>query len=113
MADAGVSLDMFTPLDNLLAFSVDRASATAAAALLHGDGLSFSQDDGLAKVTLVGAGMHGVPGIMARIAQSLSDARIDILQVADSHYTISVLIDGSDVARAISCLHEEFALGVE
>jgi aspartate kinase len=62
-------------------------------------------------VTLVGAGMHGVPGVMARVAQALSDAGCDIVQVADSHYTISVLVAESASRRAIEALHREFELG--
>jgi aspartate kinase len=113
MADAGVSLDMFTPLEGILVFSVEASCAPEAAALLATLGRPFTRRDGLAKVTLVGAGMHGVPGVMARVAESLARAGIDILQSADSHYTISVLIEGSELRRAIDSLHTEFSLGVE
>jgi aspartate kinase len=113
MADAGVSLDMFTPLGGVLAFSVDGGGARTAASLLDGAALPFTRDDELAKVTLVGAGMHGIPGVMARISEALSSAGIDILQVADSHYTISVLVREDDLTRAVGSLHAEFELGVE
>jgi aspartate kinase len=55
--------------------------------------------------------MHGVPGVMARIAATLAAAGVEILQVADSHYTISVLVDGGASRRAIGALHDEFGLG--
>jgi aspartate kinase len=113
MADADVSLDMFTPLDGVLAFSVESARATEAEALLAGTGCGFGRLDSLAKVTLVGAGMHGVPGVMARVAEALTRAGIDIRQVADSHYTISVLVAGDDLVNAVAALHSEFGLGVE
>ena len=113
MADADVSLDMFTPLDGALAFSVEGEAASHAAAILGALGVAFARTDGLAKVTLVGAGMHGVPGVMARIADALTRARIEILQVADSHYTISALVSENRLADAITALHDEFRLGVE
>jgi aspartate kinase len=112
LADAGVSLDMFTPLDQLLAFSVDTADAPAAGDLLASLGLSFARRDGLAKVTLVGAGMHGVPGVMARVAEALFAAGIEVLQSADSHYTISALVERSELRRAVESLHAEFGLGL-
>jgi aspartate kinase len=113
MADAGVSLDMFTPLDGLMAFSADTATADQASVLLTALDLLFDRRDGLAKITLVGAGMHGVPGVMARVAEALSAARIEILQSADSHYTIAVLVDAAQARIAIGALHTTFGLGVE
>jgi aspartate kinase len=113
MADAAVSLDMFTPLDGRLAFSSDAASADPAARVLSSLGLPFARRDGLAKVTLVGAGMHGVPGVMARIAEALLADDIEILQSADSHYTISVLVPEAQAAQAVGALHSAFGLGVE
>lgn len=113
MADAGVSLDMFTPIDGVLAFSVDAPYADTASDILSSLGLDSERRDGLAKVTLVGAGMHGIPGVMARIAEALSTAGIEMLQSADSHYTISVLVDGKHLRRAVESLHSEFGLGVE
>ena len=65
----------------------------------------------LAKVTLVGAGMHGVPGVMARVAESLGDAGVNVLQTADSHTTISVLVPAEDAERAVTALHDGFGLG--
>ncbi len=111
MAGAGVSLDMFTPLGNALAFSFDGTRLADVRGILDALGLEQRIEPDLATVTLVGAGMHGVPGVMARIAASLADAGVDILQVADSHYTISVLVEGSASHLAISALHNEFGLG--
>jgi aspartate kinase len=113
MATAGVSLDMFTPLDSTLAFSAAEEQAGRAAEVLDGLGAPYVLRDGLAKVTLVGAGMHGVPGVMARVAEALAAEDVEILQVADSHYTISVLVEAAASRRAIRALHSAFGLGVE
>ncbi len=66
-----------------------------------------------AKVSLVGAGMTGVPGVTAKIVQTLAEAGIQILQSADSHTTIWVLIRHDDLVPAINALHEIFELDVQ
>jgi len=76
-------------------------------------GVRSEVERGLAKVTVVGAGMHGVPGVMARVAEALAGAGVEMLQVADSHYTISVLVGQGSALAAIEALHSAFGLGVE
>jgi aspartate kinase len=111
MAKAGVSLDMFTPLDGRMVFSVAEEDLPPAIKALDGVGLPYEVDTGLAKVTLVGAGMHGVPGVMARMAQALFDAEVTVLQTADSHATISVLVWQNTRKSAVEALHSAFGLG--
>lgn len=111
MADAGVSLDMFTPVEDELVFTVSGSDAQGAEEVLRGLAVPYESVSGLAKVTVVGAGMHGVPGVMASIAEILLAQGIAIHQVADSHTTISVLVAASDAERAVAALHEGFSLG--
>jgi aspartate kinase len=113
MADKGVSLDMFTPLDGTLAFSLGEEQMELASEVLDSLDVPYEVRHGLTKVTVVGAGMHGVPGVMAHVAEALLAAGVEILQVADSHYTISVLVEAPASRRAISALHAAFGLGVE
>lgn len=110
MADAGISLDMFTPARGCLVFTVPEASVGDAEAVLKGTGLACDVLPSLAKVTLVGAGMHGVPGVMASVAEHLAAASVHVLQTADSHTTISVLIPGAEADTAVRALHDGFGL---
>ncbi|MDR3053462.1 MAG: aspartate kinase [Coriobacteriales bacterium] len=110
MADAGISIDMFTPMNDRVVFSVKKDLAAQAVDILRGLDYKVALRDGLAKVTLVGSGMHGVPGVMAKVATSLAAAGIDILQVADSHATISLLVDEKDMLSAARALHSAFGL---
>lgn len=110
MADAGVSLDMFTPVGETLVFSVGSGALDDACEVLGDLGLAYKVVSGLAKVTLVGAGMHGVPGVMARMAECLAEAGVNVLQTADSHTTISVLVPEADATTAVRALHDGFAL---
>lgn len=111
MADAGVSLDMFTPSKATLVFTLSEADLPRACEVLEDLQMAYEVRDGLAKVTLVGAGMHGVPGVMARMAESLEEADVNVLQVADSHTTISVLVTSNEAEAAVAALHHGFSLG--
>lgn len=110
MADAGVSLDMFTPVGETLVFSVPEAALDRACAVLTSLGLTYQVQASLSKVTLVGAGMHGVPGVMARMAEFLDRAGITVLQTADSHATISVVVPSEARSAAVQALHDGFEL---
>lgn len=111
MADACVSLDMFTPVGETLVFSVANDALDRASEVLSSLGLTYRVQAALSKVTLVGAGMHGVPGVMARMSEYLDRAGITVLQTADSHTTISVLVPAEECRRAVQALHDGFELG--
>ena len=111
MADSGVSLDMFTPAGRSLLLTVNSAAAAKGEAVVRDLGLNFRLDHDLAKVTLVGAGMHGIPGVMAQVARALDSVGADIYQIADSHTTISVLVEAVVADAAVMALHTAFALG--
>ena len=111
MADAGVSLDMFTPAGDGLVFTVPEGSLDSVEQVLAGLGMGCAIKAGLAKVTLVGAGMHGVPGVMARMSELLDEADVPVYQAADSHTTISVLVRAENTEAAVRALHDGFDLG--
>ena len=110
MAQADVSLDMFTPVGDSLVFTVAEDRVSTAAEVLRRLGMPFTVRNGLAKVTLVGAGMHGVPGVMATMAEHLARAGVHILQAADSHTTISALVPADETHAAVAALHQGFGL---
>lgn len=60
------------------------------------------------------AGRHRqVPGIMATIFESLNEAGIPVIQVADSDMSISCLVSENEAARAVRLLHDRFGLGAD
>jgi aspartate kinase len=113
LADAGVSLDMFTPAGHKLVATVAERDLDAARTALDSLEVAYRVVRDLAKVTLIGAGMHGVPGVVARVAECLAGAGVHVVQTADSHTTISVLVPSADLRRAVDALHAEFDLGTE
>jgi aspartate kinase len=58
------------------------------------------------------AGRHRqVPGVMAVIFETLTQAGIPIYQVADSDMSISCLVPETEAARSVRLLHDRFELG--
>lgn len=110
MAEHQISIDFISVTPLSVAFTVADEVATLVASHLQQLGYHPEVRPGCAKVSVVGAGMMGVPGIMARIVESLALEGIDILQSADSHTTIWVLVDGEHLGSAVRALHRTFHL---
>ena len=64
--------------------------------------------DSIAKVSVVGAGMVGNPGVAATMFEALFNAGININMIATSEIKVSVLVDASDADRAVQVIHEKF-----
>lgn len=65
-------------------------------------------DDDTAKISIVGAGMLGTPGIAARMFGALGSVGINILIVSTSEISVSCLIKREDVNKAVQAIHREF-----
>ena len=64
--------------------------------------------DSIAKVSVVGAGMVGNPGVAATMFEALFNAGINISMIATSEIKVSVLVDAADADRAVQVIHEKF-----
>ena len=65
-------------------------------------------DDDTAKVSVVGAGMLGRPGVAARMFGALGRAGVNIDIVSTSEISISCLILRKDMDKAVQAIHDEF-----
>ncbi len=65
-------------------------------------------DDDTAKVSVVGAGMLGKPGVAARMFGALGRADVNIDIVSTSEISISCLILRKDLDKAVQAIHDEF-----
>ena len=72
---------------------------------------SLLYDDRIGKVSLIGAGMRSHPGVSATFFGALADAGVNIEMISTSEIRISVVVDESDVAMAVSAAHQAFDLG--
>lgn len=68
-------------------------------------------EENVAKVSIVGAGMLGNPGIAARMFGALSQAGINMEVISTSEISISCLIEGGKLKEAVNAIHEEFFPG--
>jgi aspartate kinase len=70
-------------------------------------------DEGIGKVSLVGAGMKTHPGVAAGMFSALSEAGVNIEMISTSTIRISVIVREQDVETAVAAVHERFGLGLE
>lgn len=110
MAAQHISVDFINVTPAGVVYTIREQELETALAQLHEMGLQAKVLRGCVKVSVIGGGMNGVPGIMAQIVEALSDADIPILQTADSNTTIWVLIEQKDLVCAVRSLHDKFNL---
>lgn len=111
MAQNEISVDFISVAENRVAFTVKDSVADRAKYLLTQEDYEPRITKHCAKVAVVGAGIAGVPGIMATITNALANEGIQIYQSADSHTTIWCLVHGEDMVAAVQALHRAFELG--
>ena len=68
------------------------------------------QNDKVAKVSIVGAGMVSTPGVTYRMFRALSEENVNILAISTSEIKLSVIIDEDYTLKAIKKLHTIFDL---
>jgi len=112
MALADISVDFISVQPEAVLYTVQDEVASKAVKILQNMGFEPGVVPSCAKVSIVGGGIAGVPGVMADMVEALSDAGVPILQSADSHTTIWVLVHKDDMVTAVQTLHQKFHLGV-
>ncbi|MBM7564669.1 aspartate kinase [Paenibacillus sacheonensis] len=110
MAKHHISVDFINVNPGGAVYTVFDHDADKAVTVLQEIGYMPKAVNGCAKISVIGGGMNGVPGIMARIVEALTEQGIPILQSADSNTTIWVLVQESDMAIALQALHAKFSL---
>jgi aspartate kinase len=104
----GISLDLINICPETLYFIVKQEFVEKVVDALEQLWLSHTVRRDCAKISLVGVGMRGTPGVVGRIHAALQRAAIGILHSTDSNITVSCLVDGADMPRAVEALHKEF-----
>jgi aspartate kinase len=111
MADAQISVDFINVSLTNVVYTVANGVLNRAVSLLEENGFQPKITKNCAKVSTVGAGMAGIPGVAAKITGALVKNDVEILQAADSHTTIWVLIHDQHLKTAVNALHDMFELG--
>lgn len=110
MAQHQISVDFINVNPSGIMYTVFDHEADRASSMLRDLGYEPELLPGCVKVSVIGGGMNGVPGIMAQIVEALTEEDILILQSADSNTTIWVLVQQSDMVKAVRALHQKFQL---
>ncbi len=120
LADAGINVDMI--VQNVghgaatdLSFTIPRVELAKAKRILEPlvRELGFRElttDSSVAKVSIVGAGIHNAPGYAARMFGTLAEAGINIEMISTSEIRITTIIAEDRVEDAVRALHAQFEL---
>jgi aspartate kinase len=120
LAEAGINVDMI--VQNVghegatdLSFTVPRPELGRAERVLGPlvttlGARELMTDPTVAKVSIVGAGLHNAPGYAARMFGTLADAGVNIEMISTSEVRITCVIDESSLPVALEALHAAFEL---
>ncbi len=111
LAERDVSVDMINVNNAGIFFIVDTDKLGIVRDELAGLNMAIRVRAHCAKLSIVGSGMRGTPGVMYRIVSALNESGIEIIHSTDSNITISVLVPEEDVARGEQAIHDYFRLG--
>lgn len=111
LAKNHISLDLINIFPEHQMFTIDATEKDKLSEIMSKAEIKYTTIENCSTVAIVGAGMNGVPGVMARIINTLTSNNIEILQTTDSNMTIWCLIDTKNVSEAVRLLHSEFGLG--
>jgi aspartate kinase len=125
VADAEINIDMI--VQNVSAAATGRTDVTFTCPQADGqtaltvlekikDEIGFEEllyDEGIAKVSLVGAGMRSHPGVSATFFAALSDAGINVEMISTSEIRISVVTRADSAAAAVQAVHTAFGLDAD
>ena len=121
LADAGVNVMLISQGSSELNISMiiteeEEKRAEVALKKIQDKGFikrcTFSND--VQVVSVVGSGMRGTPGTLARIFKSLGEQRINVLMISQgSEVNVSFVVNGNDGLKAVRAIHDEFKLDEE
>jgi aspartate kinase len=120
LAAANVNVDMIvqnTSHDGTtdISFTIPKADIATAQTIVERiaadvQARGVEHDAGIAKISLVGAGMKTSPGIAAKMFRVLADEGINIQMISTSTIRISVVTSAADLDQAARALHTAFGL---
>jgi aspartate kinase len=120
LAESNVNVDMIvqntsTDGNTDISFTVPKADMKVAQGIVESvakeiGAAGIAQDDSIAKISLVGAGMKTSPGIAAKMFRTLADNDVNIEMISTSTIRISVVVAAADLEKAARSLHTAFGL---
>jgi len=120
LAEANISVDMIIQsvqddLTNDIAFTVHEDDLAAASVITRqvsqdmGAGETV-EDPSIAKISIVGVGMVGTPGIAAQMFKALAETGINIQMISTSEIKISCVVSRDQARQAVQVIHDTFII---
>jgi aspartate kinase len=120
LATAGISVDVIVQNVGVgghtdLTFTIAETDLRTAAPLVRAAAKDMGAGEviasgGIGKVSIVGTGMLGTPGIAARMFRTLADAGINIEMISTAEIRITCLVARDRLEDAVRALHRAFEL---
>ncbi len=120
LADRNINVDMIVQNTSArgltdISFTVAKTDLDAARAACETvreeiGASEVTSDDGVGRVTIVGAGMKSSPGVTALMFETLSNLGINIEMISTSSIRISCVVRADRVAESVRALHTAFGL---
>ncbi len=107
MAEKDISIDLINVFPDESIFTISQDDFEGFCDIMEHNGVRFQFKDNLTQISIIGKGMTGIPGIMAKILRTLKLNGIEVLQTADSNATIWCLVHNKNKQNAINLLHKE------
>ncbi|MCL2322331.1 MAG: aspartate kinase [Oscillospiraceae bacterium] len=107
MAERNISIDLINVFPEESIFTISKDDFEAFEDIMKQNDINFKYKDNLTQISIIGKGMTGIPGIMAKILRTLKTNGIEVLQTADSNATIWCLVHSESKLNAINLLHKE------
>lgn len=105
-----INIDLINIFPDHEVFTIAKKDLDAFDKLMKENNVEYTNIIGCSKISIIGTGMHDMPGVMANIVICLNRENINILQTADSNSTIWCLVEEKDNTNAIKALHKNFNL---
>ncbi|MGG7175976.1 aspartate kinase [Clostridium paraputrificum] len=110
IAANSISLDLINIFPKEQIFTIPASAKEKVADMFKRLKINYTFTENCSTIAIVGAGMRGIPGVMAKILKALNESNVEVLQTADSHMTIWCLIHTEALGDAINGLHRAFKL---
>ena len=111
LAAAEVNVDTIIQMDSRIVFSAPLEDRHQAEQALDGLQARFTEQQGLGKVSVVGAGMKSHPGVAAQTFATLRELGVEPKFVATSPIKIAFYVPRGSVHETVRALHAVFDLG--
>jgi aspartate kinase len=123
LADRAVNVDMIEQNVSIhgttdISFTVDHDELAVALEVANAlapeiGATDVLADSGIAKVSLIGAGMRTHPGVSATMFETLANENINIEMISTSSIRLTCVVRRDAAEQAVALLHDAFKLGSE